>query len=119
MNLGQLLARKLTIPAMLAVAAATVAAPRPAMAQYYYNCPAGYYYAPAYGCLPFAYAPGYGYPYYDYYGYGPFGYIGSWGGWGWGHRGGWGRAGGWGHGGWGHGGGFRGGGFHGGGGHGR
>lgn len=116
MNLGQSLARKLTVPAMLAVAAATVAAPRPAMAQYYYNCPAGYYYVPAYGCLPYAYAPGYGYPYYDYYGYGPFGYIGGWGGWGgweWGHRGGWGRAGGWGHGGWGHGGGFHGGGGHG------
>ncbi|HEV2547887.1 MAG TPA: hypothetical protein VGU20_11145, partial [Stellaceae bacterium] len=78
-----------------ALIAATAAA-YPAAAQYYYGCPAGFYLAPGYGCVP--YAPGYAYSPY-YYDDEPF-YAGVWGGWGGWHHG-WG---GWHHGGWDHGG---------------
>src|SRR5579864_4062324 len=88
-----------------ALIAATAATTYPAAAQYY-ACPPGSYFAPGYGCVP--YAPTYAYSPYDY-DYAPYGYAWGggwgWGGWhhGWGgwHHGGWG--GGWGHGGFGHG----------------
>src|SRR5581483_6871723 len=84
--------------ALMAVALAA----HPSRAQYYYGCPAGFYFAPGYGCVP--YAPGYAYAPY-YYDYAPFGYAwgGGWGGWGDWHRGWGGWHGGWGHGGFGHG----------------
>jgi hypothetical protein len=90
----------------------------PALAQYDYTCPAGYYYDPADGCVPYGYFTGP--PYYTYPDYG-FGFFYG-GGFGqrWGHAGGHGggHGGGGFHGGGGHGGGGHGGGGHGGGGHG-
>ena len=58
----------------------------PARAQYVYQCPPGYYYYPAYGCVLSGYA--YPSPYYPYPDFGfDFLYGGGWGGWD-GYRGG-------------------------------
>lgn len=97
MRLASSSTRKLAVFGIVATAAATLAAMQPAAAQYYPACPAGYYLSPGYGCVPYAYAPGYAYAPDPAF---AFGFVG--GGWGWGH--------GWAHGGWGHGGGFHGGG---------
>lgn len=77
--------------------AAALATPASAQSYAYPTCPAGYYYAPGYGCLvnSYAYQPPPAY-YYGYPGYYPGYYggvvVGGWGGGGW-HGGGW-------HGGW-------------------
>jgi hypothetical protein len=87
MRLTAPFARKLAVLGIAATGLAMVAAAPPAAAQYYNACAPGSYLAPGYGCVPYAYAPGYVYP--------PdlsFGYVGVWpqgGGWhgGWDHGG--------------------------------
>ena len=91
----------------MGIALGLLAAPTPALAQYPYACPPGYYFDARYGCVPTAYLyqpPYYPYPYFgfDYF------YGGGWGG----------RSGGPYHGGGHPGGAPHGGGGHGGGGHG-